>query len=107
MKIETRELEKHLENLNKYVEWKKQQIIKMGYTIQDYLLTNDLNNAKPKDLMPKLIDKGYFNKDHRNGLPLKNLLRQLDDNNLLYLLPQVSVERKDKNRYWFFNVIKF
>ena len=53
----------------------------------------------------KLFDIDYKNKDKRNGLPLRNLLRQLDEDNLLYLIPQVSVERKDKNRYWFFNAI--
>ena len=83
------------------------EIIKMGYVIQDYLLSQKIENAKPKDLMPVLIEKGYFNNDHRDGLPLRNLLRQLDDNNLLYLLPQVSVERKDTNRFWFFNALKF
>ena len=77
----------------------------MGYVIQDYLINQKLENVKPKDLMPLLIEKGFFNKDHREGLPLRNLLRQLDDDNLLYLLPQVSIERKDKNRYWFFNAI--
>ena len=63
----------------------------MGYVIQDYLKANNLENAKPKVLMRILIEKGYFDNDHRDGLPFKNLLRQLDVNNLLYLLPQVSV----------------
>ena len=85
----------------------KSVIIKMGYVIQDYLLTQKLENAKPKDLMPILIEKGCFNNDHRNGLPLRNLLRQLDDDNRLYLLPQVSVERKETNRFWFFNALSF
>ena len=83
------------------------EVIKMGYVVQDYLINQKLENVKPKDLMPMLIEKGLFNKDHRDGLPLRNLLRQLDDENLLYLLPQVTVERKDKNRYWFFNAVKF
>lgn len=65
----------------------------------------ELENAKPKDLMPVLSEKVFFNKDHRNGLPLRNVLRELDDNDFLYLLPQISVERKDKNRYWFFNAL--
>ena len=57
--------------------------------------------------MPILIEKEFFIKDHRDGLPLRNLLRQLDDDNLLYLFPQVTAERKDRNRYWFFNAVKF
>jgi len=82
------------------------EIIKMGYAIQEYLIEKSLLDAKPKDLMPMLIEKGFFKQDHRNGLPLRNILRQLDDENLLYLIPQVSVVRKDKNRLWFFNVIE-
>jgi len=81
-------------------------IVKMGYIIQNFLEKENLEDAKPKDLMPILIKKGYFNKDPKKGLPLRNLLRDLDDNNLLYLLPQVSVERKEVNRFWYFNAIE-
>lgn len=78
----------------------------MGYAIQQLLVEQNLVDAKPKDLMPTLIEKRFFKQDYRNGLPLRNVLRRLDDENLLYLLPQVRVERKDKNRYWYFNPIK-
>lgn len=81
-------------------------IVKMGYVIQDYLITNNLIDAKPKDLMPVLIEKGYFKNDHRYGLYLRNILRELDEKNMLYLLPQIRVERKEKNRYWFFNAVE-
>ncbi|PWK18561.1 type I restriction-modification system subunit M N-terminal domain-containing protein [Xanthomarina spongicola] len=63
-------------------------------------------DVKPKDLMPILIEKGFFNQDLRIGLPLRNVLRDLDEVNLLYLLPQVRVERKETNRFWFFNPLK-
>ncbi|WP_298898203.1 hypothetical protein [uncultured Psychroserpens sp.] len=82
------------------------EIVKMGYAIQNYLNEMNLLDAKPKDLMPLLIEKGFFSEDRRNGLPLRNILRQLDDENLLYLLPQVRVERKDKNRLWSSNPVK-
>lgn len=85
---------------------KESEIVKMGYVIQSYLETHKLVDAKPKDLMPVLIEKGYFKKDHRDGLPLRNILRDLDQRDLLYLLPQVRVERKVTNRLWFFNAIK-
>ncbi|GAL74314.1 hypothetical protein JCM19275_3169 [Nonlabens ulvanivorans] len=82
------------------------EIVKMSYIIQDFLIQNNLGDAKPKDLIPVLIEKGYFKNDHRYGLHLLNVLRELDEKNLLYLLPQVRVERKEKNRYWFFNVVE-
>jgi len=49
--------------------------------------------------------KDFFSKDHRVGLPLRNLLRDLDAADLLYLLPQVTVDRKEINRFWYFNAI--
>lgn len=78
----------------------------MDYVIQDYLIKQNLENAKPKDVMPILIGKDFFEKYYRDGLSLRNLLRVHDDENMLYLLPQVSVERKDKKRYWYFNTLK-
>ncbi|WP_037318624.1 hypothetical protein [Salegentibacter sp. Hel_I_6] len=84
----------------------EEEIINMGYVIQQYLEENNLKDAKPKDLMSLLIEKGFFNQDHREGLPLRNLLRELDEKNLLYLIPQVMVERKTNNRYWYFNPLK-
>lgn len=81
------------------------QIVKMGYIIQDYLIKNNFVDAKRKDLMPFLLEKGYFKNDHKYGLHLRNVLRELDKKNMLYLLPQVNVERKEKNRYWFFNAV--
>lgn len=77
--------------------------IKMGYVIQAFLQKEKLVDAKPKDLMPVLIEKGFFKKDHREGLPLRKILRDLDERNELYLLPQVRAERKEVNVSWFFN----
>lgn len=82
-------------------------IVKMGYVIQNFLVTNNLSNVKPKELMPYLIEKGFFNVDHREGLPLRNILREMDKSKTLYLIPQVSVIRKDKNRFWFFNAYRY
>lgn len=84
---------------------KTAEIIKMGYTLQAYLEQKKIIDAKPKDLMPILIEKGFFKKDHREGLPLRALLRDLDRKNKLYLLPQVRADRKAKNVSWFFNAL--
>ena len=82
------------------------EIIKMGYVIQEFLKKEKLVDAKPKDLMPILIEKGYFNIDHREGLPLRKILRELDDREELHLLPQVRAEKKDVNTLWFFNTLE-
>ena len=55
-----------------------------------------------KDLMPLFIKKGIFNKDHRNGLPIRNLLRELDCENKLSLLKNIKVIRNKVNRNWYF-----
>lgn len=41
------------------------EIIRMGYVIQSFLEKEKLIDAKPKDLMSILIEKGFFQKDHR------------------------------------------
>jgi len=81
------------------------EIIKMSHVIQEYLVRENLKEAKPKDLMPILIEKGFFNKDVREGLPLRKILRDLDSENQLQLIPQVRADRKNKNVFWYFNFI--
>ena len=61
---------------------------------------------KPKDLMTDLVESKIFPKDHKEGLPLRNILRELDENNLLHLIPLLRVERKDKNRLWYFTTAR-
>lgn len=58
--------------------------------------------AKPKDLMPACIRVGLFSKDHRNGLPLRKILRELDASDKLYLIPSLVPDKKEKNVYWNF-----
>lgn len=60
------------------------------------------SKIKAKDLMPLFIEKGIFNSDYKNGLPIRNLLRDLDELNNLPAIPYVVPERKLKNTNWFF-----
>ena len=55
-----------------------------------------------KELMPHFISAGIFIKDHRKGLPIRKLLRALDKNNQLQLIPFAYAERKNENTYWYF-----
>jgi hypothetical protein len=58
-------------------------------------------------MMDCFVDAGIFKMDYdRRGLPIRNVLRELDDKNQLDLIPYVVVERKDKNRNWFFEPLK-
>ena len=54
------------------------------------------------ELMGLFIDKGIFNKDHRNGLPIRNVLRKLHNEGRLHDIPYAHEELKQKNIYWTF-----
>lgn len=80
-----------------------QKVLRIRRAVQEYFDKNPSVSELPaKDLMPWFIKKGIFDKDHRNGLPVRDVLRKLDDANMLNLIPHVRVERKEKNRNWFF-----
>lgn len=60
-------------------------------------------SIKPKVLMEILVQKGIYNKkDQRGGLPLRNLLRELNEENNLKAIPYLYAEKKEKNIYWYF-----
>lgn len=73
--------------------------------VRDYFLQpNAENPVRAKNLMPLFIKKGVFSKDSssRPGLPIRNLLRELDAANKLMLLLHCEVHRK-RNRQWYFS----
>ncbi len=67
-----------------------------------FSMSSSPKKVKAKSLMNLFIEKGIFSSNHRDGLPIRNYLRYLDDNNMLDLIPYVMVERKATNRNWFF-----
>ena len=54
-----------------------------------------------KEFMGIFIKKGIFNQDHKGGLPLRNLLRELDSENRLSDIPYAHRETTG-NKKWFF-----
>jgi len=58
-----------------------------------------------KDLMPYFIAKGIFSKDQKEGLPIRRLLRELDDAGMLELIPYTVPERKAVNTSWYFTPV--
>lgn len=65
-------------------------------------------SIKPKVLMEILVQKGIYNKkDQRGGLPLRKLLRELNEENNLKAIPYLCGEKKEKNIYWSFIDITF
>lgn len=71
--------------------------------VRDYFAANlSVDEIPSKDLMPLFIDKGVFKKNHRDGLPIRNLLRTLDSESKLDLLKHCKVVRNKVNRRWYF-----
>jgi hypothetical protein len=71
--------------------------------IKTYFEKNsNIQKILAKDLMPNFINAGIFEADHRNGLPIRKVLRDLDSKNKLSLIPYVLAERKSVNTNWYF-----
>lgn len=77
---------------------------RIDQVVRDYFNSNpSIKEVAAKDLMQLFIDKGIFNQDYsRPGLPIRNLLRQLDAENKLSLLRHCKVVRHSANRNWYF-----
>ncbi len=82
----------------------EEKIARINEVVTDYFKNNlSVNKILAKDLMPEFIKAGIFNKDYeRKGLPIRNLLRELDRNNELDKIPSLLPERKPINTYWYF-----
>jgi hypothetical protein len=79
------------------------KVEKINTVIEEYFNTNaSLTIAPVKDLMPAFIKAGIFTKDIKKGLPIRLILRELDDSNQLALIPFVYAERHGEHTYWYF-----
>lgn len=83
---------------------KLHKIGRIDQIVRDYFSYNPNKYEVPaKDLMGLFVEKGIFNKDYsRPGLPIRNLLRELDTENKLSLLKNCKVVRNHINRNWYF-----
>lgn len=78
-------------------------ISQLNKVIKEYFEKNSTVTIIPvKELMPEFIAAGIFKKDHRKGLPIRQVLRALDDENQLGQVEFVHTERKEQNVYWYF-----
>lgn len=84
------------------------KINKINDVIKRYFNKNpNINLVRAKDLMPTFIEEKIFEKDHRDGLPIRMILRELDDNDSLNIIPSIRAERKKINTYWYFERINY
>ena len=79
------------------------KIVTINAVIKNFFIQNpSISTIAAKELMPKFLSTGIFSTNHRDGLPLRNLLRKLDSENQLHRIPSLMAERKSKNTYWYF-----
>lgn len=79
------------------------KVLSINGVLQEYFRKHPRETKVPaKDLMPLFVQKGIFNQDHRNGLPIRKLLRDLDKLNQLEAIPFVLAERRQANTNWYF-----
>ena len=79
-----------------------QKALRIKRAVPEYFENTGQTKVMAKNLMTLLISKEIFTKDHKEGLPIRDFLRHLDENNHLHLIPQVFIEQKDENKNWFF-----
>lgn len=79
------------------------KINQINQVLQEYFEVNKTVKSIPaKDMMPYFILAGVFEKDNKNGLPIRAVLRRLDAKNELHQIPFVYAERKTVNTNWYF-----
>ncbi|MDM8158626.1 hypothetical protein QUH73_02230 [Labilibaculum sp. K2S] len=79
------------------------KIEKINKVVEEYFNTNaSLTIVPVKDLMPAFIKAGIFAKDVKKGLPIRLILRELDAEDQLALIPFVHTERHGEHTYWYF-----
>ncbi|WP_157970353.1 hypothetical protein [Albibacterium indicum] len=79
-----------------------EKINEINKVIANYFITNAaIREVQAKDLMTEFIAAGIFIKKHRDGSPIREVLRKLDARNELYKISYVFADPK-KNTNWFF-----
>tara|TARA_R110002050_G_scaffold4573_2_gene22111 strand:+ start:24033 stop:24767 length:735 start_codon:yes stop_codon:yes gene_type:complete len=81
----------------------EENLKKINEVISHYFDTNTSVDWIPaKAIMPALIEAGIFTKDKKKGLPIRKVLRKLDEESTLSKIPTVFAERREDSVYWFF-----
>ena len=81
----------------------QERVKAINNVLRDYFANKTNPRQVPAlELMGLFIDKGIFKKDHRNGLPIRNVLRKLNNEGRLHDIPYAHGDLKQKNIYWTF-----
>ena len=76
----------------------KEIVSKINEVVVAYFVENPKTEWIPaKAIMPSLIKEGVFIKDVKKGLPLRKVLRSLDQDNALDSIPLLHAERNENS----------
>lgn len=90
-------------NVNFYIMKKEERISEINRVLQEYFEKHlDSGKIAAKEFMNLFIENGIFKRNNKDGLPIRQLLRELDKENQLNKIPYVYAERKEKNVNWYF-----
>lgn len=79
-----------------------QKALRIKRAINEYFENSNETKVQSKELMNLFIEKGIFTNNNKDGLPIRDFLRLLDENKQLNLIPQVFFEQKEQNKNWYF-----
>lgn len=81
----------------------EESLKKINEVISHYFDANTSVDWIPaKTIMPALIAADIFTKDKKKGLPIRKVLRKLDEESALAKIPSVHAERRSGSVYWYF-----
>ena len=81
----------------------KEIVSQINEAVAAYFKANSETEWIPaKAIMPSLIKAGLFIKDIKKGLPLRKVLRSLDQDKALDSIPLLHAERNEATVYWYF-----
>jgi uncharacterized protein YpuA (DUF1002 family) len=79
-----------------------QKALRIKRAVKEYFESTNETQIQAKELMNLFIKKGIFEKNQKDGLPIRDFLRRLEKNRQLKLIPQAHFEQKEQNKNWFF-----
>lgn len=81
----------------------EERIASINQVISNYFEKNKKKDTVAvKELMSDFIEAGIFTSDQKKGLPIRKVLRSLDEANALDRIPLAHAERKGKSIHWYF-----
>ena len=87
----------------KEVHFSMDKITHINLVLKDFFdLNKAVSRVVARDMMPYFVLAGVFANDQEKGLPILHVLRKLDNDNQLQLIPYAFADRKSVYTKWFF-----